>query len=689
MTNDDDERERAAKRQKRNADLFTNTEQLKNEHLEALEVIDEVNAHLASRWPKSHDGLSSTNCRELLRSIKRLEEAEKRVSDIERIDLTSLTTRKKNKRASECPLVVCTPKLTTKGAKCMAILCKTGKPCTFQAEDGFLTCRYPWHRAQEEELKKKAIPRVDSPFHVLTATNDQSPTTKPSVAQGARFNPSILPSPTSTEADRFGRNQDDLMEELRQSQPQQRDPRVSDARWCQRSIDPPRWERHDEMINFIDFNPDVAERNVAECKAEEEAKAKRKAEEEAEAKRKVEEEAEAKRKAEEEAKANRKAEEEAEAERKAEEEAEAERKAKEEEAKRKAAAGAERKAKEEEAKRRAEEEAKAERKAEAAKRKAEAERKAEAKRKAEEEDTETEDEEDDYSGPDGLINAIEDEKTEIAIDLIRNSNVHVNYTSEKEITALHAVVNRKKCDMEVLEALLDKNPNVSAQDVDGWTPLHRAALSKHALAVKILLRAGADPFAKNKQGDTPLETICRYEHSSVKCITAALKEAEKENKGRPRRECTRTRDHTHSMGTRARASTTSKTSTGTKSEKMDADVARGADNLMRVKNAASKTNMKHIMENYDKTDDNRLEELCKKLRDKVIPKTIEEFIKFHDFTLPVRVVKGRFEEYKITCQKPYSGDMSGAIAREKEFKEKCDNIQTNHILERFLSCDIS
>ena len=68
------------------------------------------------------------------------------------------------------------------------------------------------------------------------------------------------------------------------------------------------------------------------------------------------------------------------------------------------------------------------------------------------------------------------------------------------------------------------------------------------------------------------------------------------------------------------------------------------------------------MENYDKTDDNRLEELCKKLRESVIPKTIEEFIKFHKFTLPVSVVKGRFEEYKITCQKPYSGDMSGAIA---------------------------
>ena len=86
-------------------------------------------------------------------------------------------------------------------------------------------------------------------------------------------------------------------------------------------------------------------------------------------------------------------------------------------------------------------------------------------RKAEEDDdTETEDEEDDYSGPDGLINAIEDGKTKIAIDLIRNSNVDVNYTSEKEITALHAVVRRKKCDMGVLEALLDENPNVNAQD---------------------------------------------------------------------------------------------------------------------------------------------------------------------------------------------------------------------------------
>ena len=202
MTNDDDERERAAKRQKRHAAVFQNAknelEKLENEHLEALEVIDEVNAHLTSRWPKSHDGLSSANCRELLRSIKRLEEAEKRVSDIERIDLTSLTTRKKNKTSSECHTkkkeeqssAMTATTTTTKGAKCMAIKID-GAPCDKHAEAGFLTCRYRKHRAQEEELREKSgVPRTDST--ASTATNDQAPPpTQPPVVtrKGSRLKP--------------------------------------------------------------------------------------------------------------------------------------------------------------------------------------------------------------------------------------------------------------------------------------------------------------------------------------------------------------------------------------------------------------------------------------------------------------------------------------------------------------------
>ena len=279
------------------------------------------------------------------------------------------------------------------------------------------------------------------------------------------------------------------------------------------------------MVNPIDNHDELMEEleRQHKRKADEEAKAKRKAKEEAEAKRKAEEEEEAKRRAEEE---KRKADEEEK--RKAEEE-----KRRAEEAKRKA---------DEESRRKAEEADK-----KVAKRKAEAERKAEEEetmRKAEEDDdTETEDEEDDYSGPDGLINAIEDGKTKIAIDLIRNSNVDVNYTSEKEITALHAVVRRKKCDMGVLEALLDENPNVNAQDAKGWTPLHRAALETRR-GCQNITTCGRIPLQKTTRGHAARKPSRRYDHSSLKCITGALKKAEEENKGKTEHK-TEKRVHAH------------------------------------------------------------------------------------------------------------------------------------------------
>ena len=493
----------------------------------------------------------------------------------------------------------CATTTTTKGAKCMATK-KDRAPCDKHAEAGFLTCGYPSHRAQEEELRKNIdVPRTDSTaLFQDTATNAQAPPpTQPSVAQRMRKGSRFKPPGVSTKKRKRG---DDEELEHTDHSPDEIVPGCpACAAGCgeltQPTISP---ILHSEQADQRDYRFDHDEL-MEELRRVREAEAKRKAEEEAKAKREAEEEAKAKRKADEEAKAKRIAEEEAEAKCIAEEE--------------------------------------------------------ETRRKAEEDDTETEDEEDDYSGPDGLINAIENGKTKIAIDLIRNSNVDVNYANQSGWTALHAICtygDHDDTDTEAFKALLDKNPNVNAQDAKGWTPLHCAVHWKHAEAVKILLRAGADPFAKNKEGDTPLEKCSVYEHSSLKCITNALKEAEEENKGkpsiRPRRECTRTRDR-------------AKTSAGTKSESTDADVMRGARDLTRLKNASS-SNMKQIMENYDKTDDNRLEELCKELRESVIPKTIEEFIKFHKFTLPVSVVKGRFEEYKITCQKPYSGDMSGAFA---------------------------
>ena len=197
MTNDDDERERAAERQKRHAAVFQNAknelEKLENEHLEALEVIDEVNAHLTSRWPKSHDGLSSANCRELLRSIKRLEEAEKRVSDIERIDLTSLTTRKKNKTSSECH----TKKKEEQSSAMTATTlqrrrglnaCDKKRRSTLRqtCSGGVSDVQVSETPRTRTRIRKSGVPRTDSTASIQdTATNVNAHTTAYATVRGA------------------------------------------------------------------------------------------------------------------------------------------------------------------------------------------------------------------------------------------------------------------------------------------------------------------------------------------------------------------------------------------------------------------------------------------------------------------------------------------------------------------------
>jgi len=109
-----------------------------------------------------------------------------------------------------------TANTTTKGATCMAT--KTdGRTCTKLAKPGFLTCSYQTHRAQEEELKKKAlpIPRVDSTASFQdTATNAQAPptTAQPSVAQGTR--PSRFKPPPSGAATKKRKRGGDDEEEL-------------------------------------------------------------------------------------------------------------------------------------------------------------------------------------------------------------------------------------------------------------------------------------------------------------------------------------------------------------------------------------------------------------------------------------------------------------------------------------------
>ncbi|MEY2715581.1 MAG: hypothetical protein RIT24_1924, partial [Planctomycetota bacterium] len=58
---------------------------------------------------------------------------------------------------------------------------------------------------------------------------------------------------------------------------------------------------------------------------------------------------------------------------------------------------------------------------------------------------------------------------------------------------------------------------VNAKDEDGETPLHRAAKRRHTGVpeLRLLLKAGADPRAVDKDGKTPHAVATRPEHRNL------------------------------------------------------------------------------------------------------------------------------------------------------------------------------
>lgn len=59
------------------------------------------------------------------------------------------------------------------------------------------------------------------------------------------------------------------------------------------------------------------------------------------------------------------------------------------------------------------------------------------------------------------------------------------------------------------------NPSVGMRSPNGNTPLHVAALRGEAVAVRLLLEAGADPNAVGERGCTPLHHALEKAHRNV------------------------------------------------------------------------------------------------------------------------------------------------------------------------------
>ncbi len=76
-------------------------------------------------------------------------------------------------------------------------------------------------------------------------------------------------------------------------------------------------------------------------------------------------------------------------------------------------------------------------------------------------------------------------------------------------------------------ALLHKlGAEVNAGDNDGWTPLHKAAVYGETKAAALLGELGADPEARNKLGNTPLDVATSEEVKALLRNPGALKVSE-------------------------------------------------------------------------------------------------------------------------------------------------------------------
>ncbi|KAJ1478158.1 ankyrin repeat-containing domain protein [Baffinella frigidus] len=112
--------------------------------------------------------------------------------------------------------------------------------------------------------------------------------------------------------------------------------------------------------------------------------------------------------------------------------------------------------------------------------------------------------------------------------------VDIAATDYKGRTALHlAALHEGEVAMrvttlpQVLETLLDRNPNADAADLKGYTSLHNAAQFAGLPEVSILVqRGGADVSAETKQSQTPLHLACYKPRAKVvEYLLARLGEA--------------------------------------------------------------------------------------------------------------------------------------------------------------------
>ena len=98
-------------------------------------------------------------------------------------------------------------------------------------------------------------------------------------------------------------------------------------------------------------------------------------------------------------------------------------------------------------------------------------------------------------------------KDEVAINVLLNASADPNVTDQAyDDTCLHKVV-RQKCNIEVLQAIIDHGANVNATNKGNETALMIACQNGNLVAIKVLLNAAADINTMDNCGETCLHYL--------------------------------------------------------------------------------------------------------------------------------------------------------------------------------------
>ena len=109
--------------------------------------------------------------------------------------------------------------------------------------------------------------------------------------------------------------------------------------------------------------------------------------------------------------------------------------------------------------------------------------------------------------------------TEIVRYLVGLPYVDVKYRNSDDLTALHSAATNKATD--VAQVLIDAGADIDAMDKEGRAPLYYACASGALDVVKMLVRAGADCG-----GGKCLECAARCGHTDIVCYLLCLPEVE-------------------------------------------------------------------------------------------------------------------------------------------------------------------